>query len=137
VIYVNDNFGRWRSSFEQVFRHASEPGSLGADIARMLAPQPADYFVLKPKHSGFHETTLAVLLEHLGTRRLVLTGVTGDICVLFTAGDAYLREYRIAVPSDCVASVRSEYTEFALQYMQRVMKADISPSPSLRFGETS
>ncbi len=133
VVYVNDNFGRWRSSFEQAVAHASEPGRRGADIARLLAPRPDDYFVLKPKHSGFHETTLAVLLEHLGARRLVLTGVSADICVLFTASDAYLHEYRVAIASDAVASGRRAHANAALRLMARVLKAEIAPAARIRF----
>ena len=101
-------------------------------IVRLLQPEPADYFVLKPKHSGFYSTTLDVLLDYLQVRTLILTGVTGDICVLFTANDAYMRDYHLVIPSDCVASREAATNQRMLEHMERVLKADISPSSDLR-----
>jgi nicotinamidase-related amidase len=82
--------------------------------------------VLKPKNSGFYSTTLDLLLTHLGVRHLILTGIQGKICVLFTANDAYMRDYKLFVPSDCTASNTVEENQHALAQMQNVLKADIS-----------
>ena len=131
VIYANDNFGKWRSDFREVVKHCLEDGVRGQRLAELLKPDREDYFVLKPKHSAFFETTLGTLLEHLGTRHLILTGITGDICVLFTAADAHMRDYRIHVPSDCLASHEPLDTKQALRYMQRVLNANITPSTQL------
>lgn len=87
--------------------------------------------MLKPKHSGFYSTTLEVLLEHLGVHTLILTGMAAEICVLFTANDAYMRDYRIIIPGNCVASEQQEVTLNTLRMMERVLKADISPSEKL------
>jgi nicotinamidase-related amidase len=73
VIYVNDNFGRWRSDFKRIVTHCLEDDVRGRPIAELLSPGDDDYFVLKPKHSGFFSTTLDLLLEYLGVRRLLLT----------------------------------------------------------------
>jgi nicotinamidase-related amidase len=94
-------------------------------------PASSDYFVLKPKHSGFYSTTLDTILRYLQTHTLILTGIAGDRCVLFTANDAYLREYRIIVPSDCVVSNHPRQNHEALQLMHRVLRADIRPSAKL------
>ena len=126
VVYVNDNFGRWRSDFHQILEHVLD--SPGREIAKVLEPQPQDYFVLKPKHSGFQFTTLDVLLQHLGAKTLVLSGVAGDFCVLFTAHDAYMRDYHLVVPSDCVASLTEEKDRAALAHMADVTKADVRRS---------
>jgi nicotinamidase-related amidase len=126
TVYVNDNFGRWRSDFHQLLEHVLR--SPGRDIARLLEPGPDDYFVLKPKHSGFQFTTLDVLLEHLGAKTLILTGVAGNFCVLFTAHDAYMRDYRIVVPRDCIASSAEENDHYALEHMAKVTKADVRRS---------
>lgn len=131
VIYANDNFGKWRSDFREVVKHCLEDGVRGQRLAELLSPGRDDYFVLKPKHSAFFETTLATLLEHLGSRHLILTGITADICVLFTASDAYMRDYDVHVPSDCVASLEDLDTRQALRYMQRVLRADVTPSTEL------
>src|SRR6266702_4162309 len=76
----------------------------GKPIVAQLAPDPDDYFVLKPKHSAFFQTNLDILLDYLGVSTLILTGMATDICVLFSANDAYMRDLRIIIPSDCVAS---------------------------------
>ncbi|HEY0020272.1 MAG TPA: isochorismatase family cysteine hydrolase [Longimicrobium sp.] len=131
VIYANDNFGKWRSDFREVVKHCLEDGVRGQRIVELLAPDRDDYFVLKPKHSAFFESTLATLLEHLGTQHLILTGITADICVLMTASDAYMRDYRVHVPPDCVASLESIDTKQALRYMQRVLNADVTLSTDL------
>jgi nicotinamidase-related amidase len=131
VVYVNDNFGRWRSDFRSLLAHVTEQGCPGKPVAELLRPDEDDYFVLKPKHSGFQFTTLDVLLEHLGARTLVLTGVAGNFCVLFTAQDAYMRDYRLVVPRDCIASETESDDGYALEHMAKVTKADTRPSTAL------
>ena len=133
VIYCNDNFGRWRSDFREVVDRVLNDGVRGEPLAALLAPADDDYFVLKPKHSAFFETTLDTLLRYLGTKRLILTGITGDICVLITASDAFMRDYEIVVPADCTASVEPEENQHALDYMQRVLKVSVVDSADLRF----
>jgi nicotinamidase-related amidase len=100
-------------------------------MEQLVPDEEKDYFVLKPKHSGFFSTTLDTLLEYLGAKTLILTGLTGDICVLFTANDAYMRDFNLIVPSDCVASLELNENRHALEHMRRVLKADIRPSTEL------
>jgi nicotinamidase-related amidase len=135
VIYANDNFGRWRSDFQQVVEHCLKDGVRGQSIAKILRPGAEDYFVLKPKHSAFYSTTMDLLLKYLEAKRVVLTGLTGDMCVLFTAADAYLRDLRISVPQDCVASQSPAENRKALQYISRVFKADTRSSTKLDFAQ--
>ncbi|HEX3186085.1 MAG TPA: isochorismatase family cysteine hydrolase [Pyrinomonadaceae bacterium] len=130
VIYVNDNFGRWRSDFKKIVAHCRDE-SRGKPIVELLLPDEDDYFVLKPKNSGFYSTTLDLLLIHLGARNLIITGIQGNNCVLFTANDAYERDYKIFVPSDCTASNTEEQNEHALKQMQTVLKADVSNAKEL------
>lgn len=131
VIYVNDNFGKWRSDFRTLLEHCLK--SRGGPIAKLLRPREDDYFVLKPRHSGFHSTTLEVLLAYLGASTLVLTGVAANNCVLFTAHDAYMREFRLLVPRDCVASESEADDRYALEHMAKVLKADTAPSAKVDF----
>lgn len=131
VLYVNDNFGRWRSDFQSQVNHCLSDGVRGQPVAELLRPQKADYFVLKPAHSGFFSTSLDLVLRHLGTKRVILTGLAADICVLFTANDAYLRGYEVSVPRDCVASNTPDLASTALAQMERVLKADVRPSDAL------
>lgn len=135
VIYCNDNFGRWRSDFREVVDRVAGDGVRGEPLASLLTPEEDDYFVLKPKHSAFFETTLETLLRYLGVKRLVITGITGDICVLITANDAYMRDYEIYIASDCTASVEAPENEHALQYMERVLKANIAEAKDIDVAE--
>jgi nicotinamidase-related amidase len=131
AIYVNDNFGRWRSDFRSTLAHCLRNGVPGKPIAELLKPDEDDYFVLKPKHSGFQFTTLDVLLEHLGAETLILTGVAGNFCVLFTAHDAYMRDYHLVVPSDCIASQTEDDDRYAIAHMTKVTKAHTRPSSEI------
>jgi nicotinamidase-related amidase len=135
AIYVNDNFGRWRSDLNAQVQHCMSDGVRGAEIVALLRPRDDDYFVLKPKHSGFFSTTLDTLLEYLETETVILTGVAANICVLFTANDAYMRDLRLSVPSDCVASNTQQENHYAFEQMQKVLKADIRPSTEIDLNE--
>ncbi|HVG19870.1 MAG TPA: isochorismatase family cysteine hydrolase [Blastocatellia bacterium] len=131
VIYINDNFGKWQSDFQKLIKHCLETPARGRPIVELLKPDEDDYFVLKPKHSAFFSTTLDTLLNYLKVGTLIITGVAGDICVLFTASDAFMRDFHLIVPADCVASNDPQDNDNALQHMKRVLKADISPSTEL------
>lgn len=131
TIYVNDNFGKWRSDFRTLVSHCIDDDTRGRAIAEILKPQPADYFVLKPKQSGFYSTTLDLLLEHLGAQTLIIAGFTGDICILFTAIDAHIRDYRLILPSDCIVSQDMDENARILSYAARVLDADIRRATEL------
>ncbi|TGI06143.1 cysteine hydrolase family protein, partial [Escherichia coli] len=72
-------------------------------------------------------------LEYLGAKTLILTGLTADICVLFTAADAFLRDYNVVVPRDCTASASETEKENALKYIERVLHADTRESSKIEF----
>ena len=135
VIYVNDNFGKWQSDFNKLLEHCLQEDICGKPLAELLRPEEDDYFVLKPKHSGFFSTTLDTLLDYLQVKTVILTGLTGDICVLFTANDAYMRDFHLVVPADCVASQDEEENRHALEHMKRVLKADTRPSTAIDLEE--
>jgi len=132
AIYVNDNFGRWQSDFRRVVDHCLEDGVRGEPIVKLLQPEDDDYFVLKPKHSAFFATTLDTLLSYLGAKTLIITGIAGNICILFSANDAYMRDFNLIVPSDCVASNTAEENRHALRQMKKVLKADTTASTKLK-----
>ena len=131
IIYANDNFGKWQSDFRAQVDHCLYDGVRGEAIVSPLIPQESDYFVLKPKHSAFYGTTLSILLDYLQVERLILTGVATDICVMVTASDAYMRDFELCVPEDCVAANNLEQSKSALGWMERVLKADVRRSPQL------
>lgn len=135
VIYCNDNFGKWRSDFRTLLGHVLHDDVRGRPIAELLKPDEDDYFVLKPKHSGFHSTSLDVLLAHLGAATLILTGIACNFCVLFTAHDAYMRDFKLIVPRDCVASENESDNRRALEHMATACKADTGPSSGIDFAK--
>ncbi|WP_315906875.1 isochorismatase family cysteine hydrolase [Priestia koreensis] len=125
TIYVNDHYQLWQADFNNIIEYCYNEKS--KDIIDLLRPTDDDYFLIKPKHSIFYGTALTILLSNLSVDTLYLTGLAGNICVLFSANDAYMREYNLIVPSDCIASNVKEDNEFALKMMQNVLKASIRP----------
>jgi nicotinamidase-related amidase len=128
VIYANDNFGDWHSDSGRIMRRCMRRGCPGAGFTKQLAPLARDYFVLKPANSAFYSTTLETLLRALKVQRLIVVGLTADNCVLFTAHDAYLRGFKLHIPSDCVASQRASDAKRALDQLKLTCKADVRPS---------
>jgi nicotinamidase-related amidase len=125
VIYVNDNFGHWKSNFADVYKHCTRRGARGATVSRRLKPTADDYFILKPRHSGFFATSLTPLLEDLGAKRVVLSGIATNICVFFTAHDAYMHKYKLTVLSDCCAAESDADHDLALDQLKRFCKARV------------
>jgi nicotinamidase-related amidase len=131
ALYVNDNFGRWQSDLSAVLDHCLKDDVRGRPMVEVVQPESDDYFVLKPKHSGFFSTTLDTLLAYLKASTLIITGIAGNSCVLFTASDAFMRDYRLIVPSDCCVSIDADDNEYALRQMREVLHADTTPSTEL------
>lgn len=132
VIYVNDNFGEWHSEASKLVQKAIDADSL---TARLLRPRDYDYFIIKPQYSGFYSTNLGVLLPRLGVRRLILTGIAADMCVLFTAADAAMRDYALWVPSNAIAAEDQDKHDAALGIMERATKAEVRPTVDLKLAE--
>jgi nicotinamidase-related amidase len=132
VIYANDNSGQWRSDFKFVVRESLESGGAGAEITRLLEPGPEDYFVLKPKHSAFFATPLELLLDHLRTQQMIITGVAGDQCVLSTAADARMRDFEVLVPADCIASQTPARDRRALEQLREALCVRVPRAAGIR-----
>jgi len=132
VIYVNDNFGYWRSNFSDIYKHCTRPGIRGRNVARALKPVPDDYFILKPKHSAFFATSLVPLLEYLGTKKLILAGIATNLCIFFSAHDAHMHEYKLTVLSDCCAAESDEDHDLALSQLQRFLRVRVCRSDELK-----
>ena len=122
AIYVNDNFGMWQSDWKRIYDVCAAEGSTGRELALLLKPDEEDFFITKPRHSAFYSTNLQVLLEDFQTDSLILTGIAGNICVLFTANDAHMRDYEIWVPANCIASNTKADNNYALRQLKEVLK---------------
>jgi nicotinamidase-related amidase len=128
TIYANDNFGSWQSNFRDIVKKVSEGGGESAQIARALTPLNGDLTVLKPRHSAFLGSPLDYLLNRIGAKHIIVTGLAADICVQLTVADAFLQGYSTHVPEDCTAAESATAKKQALKYMQRVLKSEISSS---------
>jgi nicotinamidase-related amidase len=136
VIYVNDNFAKWHDTFQTTIETIETASDEGREIVSMLRPANDDYYVLKPDRSGFYETPLEVLLDDLDVSEVVITGVTTDICILFTAHDAHMRDLAVGVPRDCTTALTNSHKKQALDLLERVADADTRPSDKIRFHRT-
>lgn len=135
TIYVNDNFGRWRSDFRAQVERCAADDRPGKPVADLLKPSDKDFFVLKPMHSGFYCTVLPALLEQLGAKTLILAGFASNICVLFTAHDAHMRKFKLVIPADCSAAETDEDHQFSINQLKSVLKANVDSSSELNFEE--
>ncbi|CAM5489023.1 Maleamate amidohydrolase [Streptomyces alboniger] len=131
VIYVNDNFGEWRSHHGEILDTAlSGPHS---DLVRPVQPDDASLFVVKARHSIFFETPLTYLLSQLDVDHVVLSGQVTEQCVLYSALDAHIRHLRVTVPEDAVAHIHEDLARAALVMMERNMHAAITDSEGVAF----
>lgn len=133
VIYVNDNFGQWRSDARKLLAHCLRPDCAGKPFVEAIRPDEDDYCVLKPMHSAFYQTPLEALLRHLGTHELVLAGIATNSCVLCTAHDAKVREFKITVVSDCCAARSNGEHKRALDHIRDMTDARVITLASLSF----
>jgi nicotinamidase-related amidase len=126
AIYVNDNFGHWRSNRDDLLEEALA-GEFGS-LVEPIAPRDDTMFVVKARHSIFFQTPLEYLLGQEGVERLVLTGQVTEQCILYSALDAYIRHIDVRVPRDAVAHIHADLADAALTMMERNMRADVSPA---------
>jgi nicotinamidase-related amidase len=126
VIYVNDNYNDWNSSQEELARRAL--GGRHPDLVEPVLPPDEASFVIKARHSIFYGTPLEHLLHERGVERLLLCGQVTEQCILYSALDAYVRRFEVAVASDAVAHIDVSLADAALHMMERNMRAQIVES---------
>lgn len=127
VVYVNDPPKDRSDSVSKLLEQvtASEKGRW---MLKNIGPDDQETIILKPQHSGFFRTDLEETLKKMNARELIVTGLTTDICVFFTAHDAFMRGLKVCVPEDCVAALTDAYHADALNFLSRVADADTSPA---------
>ena len=127
-IYINDNFGEWQSEFSRVVERSRAVGGTTGGIAELMAPAADEPTFLKPRHSAFYGTGLEFLLDQLQVSRLILTGLQADICIFYTAQDAFVRQYQLWIPANCVGAQHNPHYRAALSQMRRNLKASTAPA---------
>ncbi len=124
IIYICDNHDKDDEEFKVWLPHAIS-GTKGAEVIKELKPEEKDYIIGKKKYSGFFETELDATLRKLGIKKLIITGLVTNICVLYTAADAVMRGYQVTVPKDSIAALSKEDGRFALNQMENILKAKV------------
>jgi nicotinamidase-related amidase len=125
VIYVNDNFGHWRSNRDDLVEEALNGEH--PELVEPIRPDDDSLFVVKARHSVFYQTPLEYLLNQEDVGSLILTGQVTEQCILYSALDAYIRHFDVRVPPDAVAHIYENLAEAALTMMERNMSADLTP----------
>ena len=127
TVYVNDNFGVWNAGRAEIVEHV-RPGDRFAELVEPLLPAEGTAFVVKARHSIFFETPLSYLLTTSGVDRVVLCGQVTEQCILYSALDAYVRHFEVAVATDAVAAIDDDLAAAALRMMERNMHAELTTS---------
>ena len=126
LIYVNDNYGDFTASQDDLVRQALEGER--PDLVKPIVPNEGVRFLQKVRHSAFYATALAYSLRQLETKRVILTGQVTEQCILYTALDAYVRHFPVTVPPDAVAHIDVDLGKAALRMMEENMAAEIVPA---------
>jgi nicotinamidase-related amidase len=133
VVYVNDNFGQWRSDATKILEYCVREEAIGKEFVQEIAPDDEDYFVLKPMHSAFYQTPLDALLRYFGATSITLCGIATNSCIVCTAHDAKMRDLQVTVAGDCCAASSARLHTRALEHMKATAGARIVRSDSLKF----
>jgi len=123
VVYVNDNYGDWNSSSEELAKQAMDGAH--PELVEAVLPEAGQSFVIKARHSAFYETPLEYLLDQLGVGRLIFSGQVTEQCILYSALDAHVRHFDVVIPTDAVAAIYDDLGEAALTMMERNLAADL------------
>ncbi len=124
IIFVCDAHAEDDKEFKVWGRHAVK-GTWGSEIAEGLDYKAGDIRVDKTRFSAFFRTDLEDILRKHNVKEVYLTGILTDICVLHTAADAYMRDFKVYVFKDCVKSISEDRHEWALRHMKEVLGAGI------------
>jgi nicotinamidase-related amidase len=134
LVYVNDNYGDWNSSSEELAQRAM--AGRHPDLVEPLLPRDDDAFVIKARHSVFYSTPLEYLLQTMEVGRIVLAGQATEQCILYSALDGYVRHFEVVVPRDGVAHIHEHLADAAFEMMERNMHAQIRPAEEVRWHST-
>ena len=133
VVYVNDNFGQWRSDAKKILEYCVRDEAIGKEFVQEIAPDGEDYFVLKPMHSAFYQSPLDALLRYFGATSVILCGISTNSCIVCTAHDGKMRDLKVTVAGDCCAASSVRLHTQALEHMKTTAGARVACSDSLKF----
>jgi nicotinamidase-related amidase len=123
IAWVNDNFGDWNSSAEELAERARRGEH--PELVEPVLPREGGSFVIKARHNAFYGTPLEYLLDQMGVERIVLAGQVTEQCIFYSALDGYVRHFRVAIPTDAVAAIHDHLAEAALEMAERNLSAEL------------
>ncbi len=123
IVYVNDNHGDWTAGHSKLVEQSRQIA--GPELIDPIAPPDEVPFLLKARHSIFYETPTEYLLNQEEIQRIVLCGQVTEQCILYSALDAYIRHFDVAVVRDAVAHIDERLADAALAMMERNMGAQV------------
>jgi nicotinamidase-related amidase len=133
LLYVNDNYEDYTATSNSLAENAlngSHP-----ELIEPIVPPEGTPFLQKIRHSAFYGTPLEHALRQQGFETLVLAGQVTEQCILYSALDAYVRNFELRVASDAVAPIDPELGDAALKLIERNMGAWVGPAAeALRAG---
>jgi nicotinamidase-related amidase len=111
-------------------------GEKGHDIIPELYPIDGEPVVDKPGKGAFYATEFGDILAERGVRKLVVTGVTTEVCVHTTVREANDRGYECLVLADCVGSYFPDFQRVGLQMIaaQGGIFGWVAPAAEFRSG---
>ena len=121
ILIISDHHDRYDLEFEMFPIHCVK----GTDEPNVI-PELVEFVsetkeIAKNRYSGFFNTELETRLLARAPDKIIICGVCTDICVMHTASDARNRDYKVEVPSDCVASFDTNAHEWALSHLKTIL----------------
>ncbi len=101
-------------------------GTPGCQMLTELDVLPSDPVIIKKRYSAFFGTNLDEALALLRPDTIILAGINTHACIRTTAIDAYQRDWRVVLASDCIDSYDREHHEISLRYMKNKLAAVMS-----------
>jgi len=124
--YVNDHYGDWTANRGRLCEDAL--GGPHPELVEPIVPAEDLPFLLKARHSIFYGTQVEYMLRSEEIGRIVLAGQVTEQCILYSALDAYVRHFEVAVAPDAVAHIHADLADAALRMMEINMSAQLVPA---------
>jgi nicotinamidase-related amidase len=119
VIYANDPAGRWGEDRDDAVMRAR--GGPTGDVVDRVAPRMEDRFILKPRYPAFDHTPLAIILDELEVKHVLVAGTATEMCLTQSAIDARELGLKVTVLPKACASVDERNAGIALEYLEKVV----------------
>jgi nicotinamidase-related amidase len=133
IIWVIDAHRPGKPDWElENVRYHCEDGTPGVELAPPLQPVEQDYVLKKRRYSAFVGTDLELILRDNHIDTLVLTGTKTNVCIRATAQDAFMNNYHVIVPRECVATDKQHLHDANLEDIEKYMGKVVSAEEALR-----